>query len=370
MEYFTSFYRVGVRRSGFVAISLGFLFLSILLGGCGQKEAKVLEERIVKVQVQTVQTKSLRPFVDAIGTMKSFEQVAVSSEVDGILKNVYAEEGSQVSKGALLAAIDDRDYVNELRRMEAALRQAEATQKNMKAEYARKEALYKEELVTRQQYDDVATRLALSDSEVDRARAALNITRERLSKTRVYAPMAGFISEKRVSAGDYVRNGSHIYTLVQIDPIKLLFTVSEKDIGKLKMNQDVVLRVDAFPDREFKGKVSIIYPTLDEKTRALQVEARIPNVERLLKPGLFARAKLYTGKEKEMVVIPITSLLYQDGKIKVFIVERDRAKEKEVKTGEKYGEWMEIAEGLRKGDALIVMGQQNLSEGIKVNVAR
>jgi membrane fusion protein, multidrug efflux system len=370
MKYFRLFYRLRACRLVVVIFSMGLLLLSISFNGCGQKEAKVVEERVVNVQAQTVQTKILRPFVEAVGTMKSFEQVTISSEVDGILRSTSVEEGSQVSKGTLLAAIDDRDYINELKRVEAALRQAEATQSNTKAEHARKTALYKDELVTRQQYDDTVTRLAVSDADVDRAKATIEITRERLSKTRIYAPMAGFVSEKRVSVGDYVRNGTHIYTLVQINPIKLLFTVSEKDIGKLKMNQDVLLKVDAFPDREFKGKLSIIYPIVDEKTRTLQAEALVPNPERLLRPGLFARVNLYTGEERDMVVVPITAILYQDSKVRVFTIEGDRAREKPVKLGAKYDEWMEIVEGLRAGDALIVTGQQNLSEGVKVNVAR
>ncbi len=357
-------------RRGAGVVACAMVLSVFLVGGCGQKEAKVADERAINIQTKTIETKSLRPFIDTIGSLKAFEQVIVSSEIEGILKTANVEEGTFVSKGSLLATIEDRDYASELRRVEAALRQADATFVNAKAEYSRKETLYKEELVTRQQFEDVVTRLALAEAEVDRAKEALAIARERYSKTRILAPMPGFISEKKISQGEFVRNGTPLYVLVQIDPLKLLFTVSEKDIGKLKVNQDVQFLVDSYPGRDFKGKVSIIYPTMDDRTRTLQVEARAANPERLLKPGLFAKVILYTSEPRDTVVVPVTSILYEGQNMKVYVVEGDRAKLRNVKLGSKYDDLMEIVEGVKGGEVLVVAGQQNLAEGAKVNVAR
>ena len=351
------------------AAALSLLAL-LFVASCGKKEAKGLPEKAVNVQVQAVATKTLRPFIEAIGTLKAFEQVVVSSEIEGILRTTNVEEGMFVAKGALLATVDDRDYASELKRVEFALKQAEATLVNAKAEYGRKETLYREELVTKQQFDDVATRLAVADAEVERSKAALAIAKERYAKTKILAPMAAWVSEKKISQGEYVRNGTPLYTLVQIDPLKLLFTVSEKDIGRLKVGQDVQFRVDAYPDREFTGKVSIIYPTLDERTRSLMVEARAANPQRLLKPGLFTKVILYTAEAKDTVVVPVTAILYEGKKMKVFVAEGDRAKETIIQVGNKYDDVMEVTDGLKGGETLVVAGQQNLSEGAKLNVAR
>jgi len=361
-------FSISTRRYTFVACAM--ILSAFLVSGCGQKDTKVADERSINVQTKTIETKSLRPFIETIGSLKAFEQVVVSSEIEGILKTANVEEGTFVSKGALIATIEDRDYASELRRVEAAQRQAEATLANAKAEHKRKETLYKEELVTRQQFDDVVTRLALAEAEVDRAKEALAIARERYSKTRILAPMAGFISEKKISQGEFVRNGTPLYVLVQIDPLKLLFTVSEKDIGKLKVNQDVQFLVDSYPGREFKGRVSIIYPTMDERTRTLQVEARAANPERLLKPGLFAKVILYTAEARDTVVVPVTAILYEGKNMKVYVVDGDRARLRNVKLGSKYDDLMEIVEGVKGGEVLVVAGQQNLAEGAKVNVAR
>lgn len=352
-------------------IPLVFLLLFIIITpACKKKETKAPVEKLVNVRVQAVEEKPLKPFVETIGTLNPYEEVIVSAEVDGILKEVKVDNGTAISRGMLLTVIDDTDYGLEVKRAEAALRQANATMSNTKLEFERKQALYKEQLVTQQQFDDVSTRLSLAESDVERAKAALSLAKQKLIKTRIYSPLSGYVKEKKVSAGDYVKNGTNLFVIIQNNPLKLNFTVTEKDVGKLRKGQDVAFKVDAFPDRGFKGKLNIIYPSLEEKTRTLQVEALVPNADGALKPGLFAHAILYTGAERNTVLVPIISLLYEGETIKVFVVEGDRAKERSIKTGQKYGEMMEVVEGLKGGENVVIAGQQNLSEGVKVNVAR
>jgi RND family efflux transporter MFP subunit len=338
--------------------------------GCGKQEAKVHEEKVVNIKVGAVEQKSLRPYVETIGTLKPFEEVIISSEVDGIVKNLRVSEGSPVSKGMTLVEINETDYRLEVNRAEAALRQAEASLANAKLEYERKAALYKEELVTKQQFDDISARQALAEGELDRARASLSLAKEKLLKTKIYSPLQGAVREKKVTTGDYVKNGSQLLWIVKADPIKLQFTVPEKEVGKLRTGQDVMFKVDSFPDFEFKGRVNAIYPSLEERTRTLQVEALVPNHDAKLKPGLFAKVTLYTGQTRDIIVVPITAVLYEDSRVKVFVADGDRAKERPVKIGSKYGEHVEILEGLQKDETVVVVGQNNLAEGVKINVAR
>lgn len=354
---------------------LFYVFLCLITAGsllsftaCKKKETKSGEEKVFNVQVKDIVKIPLKPFIESIGTLNPFEEVTISAEVEGVLRSVKVEEGTQISKGMLLAAIDDSDYSLEVKRAEAALRQAEATLENTKLEFKRKDALHKEELVTKQQYDDVVTRLSLTEAEVERAKASLAIARLKLSKTKITSPLACVVKEKRVSAGDFVKNGTSLLVIIQSNPIKLRFTVPEKDVGRLKMNQEVILKVDGFPGSEFKGKVNIIFPNVEEKTRTLQVEALVPNSNGILKPGLFAKVILYTSGERDTIIVPVTALLYEAEKVKVFIIEGDRAKEREVKLGSKYGELMEIIDGVKEGEKIVAIGQQNLSEGAKVSV--
>jgi len=175
------------------------------------------------------------------------------------------------------------------KRADAALKQAQASLANVKAEYQRKEPLFREELITKQQFDDISTRVTLAEADLARAKAYLDTSRERLARTRIYSPLHGMVKEKKVSSGDYVRNGSPLFQLIKIDQLKMTFTVSEKEIADLKTGQEVVFTVDSFPDKKFKGRVNLIYPNVEERTRTLQAEAIVPNAGRLLKPGLFAR---------------------------------------------------------------------------------
>jgi multidrug efflux pump subunit AcrA (membrane-fusion protein) len=346
----------------------------------------------------------------------------VSTEVDGILSDLKADEGTRVSKGMLLARIDDADYLLEARRAEAAVEAADsrlqqlvagarpqekqlakaevdqslADMEKRKADRERARQLFEGKYISAQDWDaartayevSVATHrkarenyalvnegprqeeIAQARAQLDQARAALSLARQRLGKTRIFSPLAGVVRVKKTARGELVRNGSPLYTIIQSNPLKLRFTLAEKDVGRVKTSQEVFLRVDAFPDREFKGNVSIIYPSLEEKTRTLLVEALVPNPEESLKAGLFAKVTLFTGPARETVVVPVTALLYEEARIKVFVEEGGRAREKPIQAGSKYGEWTEVTGGLMAGEKVVVAGQQNLSEGVKVHVAR
>ena len=335
-----------------------------------KKEKKVVKENLINVRVQPAEKKQIRPYIETTGTLKADEEVTVSSEVDGIVKSIKVEEGYAAGKGTLLAEINPIDYVLEEKRSDAALKQAQASLANAKAEYQRKESLFKEELITRQQFDDVSTRVALAEADVSRAKASLDTARERLSRTKIYSQLNGMVKEKKVSVGDYVRNGSPLFQLIKIDQLKLNFTISEKDMAGLKTGQEVDFTVDSFPDKKFTGKVYLLYPNVEERTRTLQAEAMVPNANRLLKPGLFARLSIYTAATRDAVVAPLTALMYDNSTISIFVVEGNVAHQRIIKTGGKYGENVEIVEGLKEKEQVVVVGQNNLSEGVKVNVAR
>ncbi|NWF57229.1 MAG: efflux RND transporter periplasmic adaptor subunit [Syntrophaceae bacterium] len=412
--------KASLPASWVILTSLALLFVT---NSCEKADPKTaVEEKTYNVQVRTAEKKVLRPFVEAIGTLYPNDEVTVSTEVDGVLSNLKAEEGTRVSQGMLLAQIDDADYLLEVKRAEATVEAADsrfqqlvtgarpqevqlakaevdqtlADLEKRKADRERAKKLYEGKYISAQEWDSARTafevavathqkakenyalvtegprkeEIAAARAQLEQAQAALALARQKLGKTKVFSPLAGVVRVKRVSKGEFVKNGSPLFTIIQSDPLKLRFNLPEKEVGKVKPRQEVSLRVDAFPGREFKGIVSTIYPSLEEKTRTLMVEALVPNPDENLKAGLFAKVILYTGAAKETVVVPITALLYEEATIKVFVDEGGRAKERTVGVGGKYGEVMEITEGLAGGEKVVVAGQQNLSEGVKVHVAR
>jgi membrane fusion protein (multidrug efflux system) len=359
----------GYRDAQSISLILILAMVSFILVGCSQ-EKKAQPERAVNVRIATAEKKKIQPYLETTGTLKADEEVTVSSEVDGIVRQIKVDEGSPVSKGTLLVEINEIDYMLDWKRSEAALKQAEANLTNAKAEYKRKNTLYQEELITRQQFDDVTTKIALAEAEFDRAKATLAISKEKLARTKIYSPLTGAVKEKRISVGDYVRNGTPLLQLIKINPLKLNFTISEKDAASIKIGQEVAFNVDSYADKQFKGRVNLLYPNVEEKTRTLQAEAMVPNANHLLKPGFFARTLIYTSAPRDVVLAPITALLYDSAVIRIFVVDGDKARERIVKIGGKYGEFVEIVEGLKEKEDIVVVGQNNLSEGVKVNVAR
>ncbi len=346
------------------------LCLTCLGAGCSKKKEQLKAEKVSNVKVRRVEKKTVRPSIDTIGSLSPNEEVIISSEVDGILKDIRVDEGTPVERGTVLARVNETDYRLAADTAEAVLRQAEANLANLTAEKKRKEALFKEELVTSQQFDDVSTRLTVAARELDRARFAHSLAKDRLGKSTISSPIKGIVKERKVTAGDFVRAGMPLLTIVQIDPLKLSFTITEKDVGAIKTGQDVVFMVDPYPNREFNGSLSIIYPNLDERTRSLRAEALVGNPSLELKPGFFARVKVYTSKPKEAIVIPATSILYEGTTVRVFIQDKNTARERPIRIGEKYGDMVEVTQGLYGNESLIVVGQNNLADGVRINVVK
>jgi membrane fusion protein, multidrug efflux system len=369
------YYPDNKNMSGYKILTLLFLTIfiltaSLILTGCVKKETKVEQEKSVNVQVWQTQKKQIQPYLETTGTLKAYEEVTISSEVDGIVKKIMVDEGTPVNVRMLLVEINDVDYLLDLKRSYAALKQSQASLNNAKAEYQRKETLYKEELITKQQFDDIVTKIALAEADSDRAKASLETSREKLSRTKVYSPLTGAVKEKKISVGDYVRNGTPLLQLIKINPLKLNFTISEKDATTIKVGQEVAFTVDSFAAKQFRGRVNLLYPNVEERTRTMQAEALVPNDDHLLKPGFFARTLIYIAPAREVVIVPLTALLYDNEVIHVFVVEGDKAKLRAIKVGGKYGEFVEVLEGLKEKEQIVVIGQNNLSEGVKVNVAR
>jgi len=152
----------------FAYICLGPALCSLLFLACKKKEVEVPREKVINARAQSAEKRAVRPFINAIGTLNPYEEVVVSAEVGGILKEVHVDEGTVVSGGMALDAIDATEYRLQVQTAEAALKQAEANRANAKLEIQRVESLFREGLITKQQFDDVSTRLSIAEAEVEK----------------------------------------------------------------------------------------------------------------------------------------------------------------------------------------------------------
>lgn len=357
-------------RSCLLLVMFIFGFAALAGLGCSKKKEEAKAEKIINIKVITTEKKTIRPYIEATGNLQPWDEAIISPEVDGILKEIPVEEGFPVTKGTVLAKINDIDFSLAVQTSEAALSQARSAFNNAKLVFDRMDALYRQSGVSKQEYDNATMRLDVATQDLKRAKTALSLAKERLGRVVIRSPLNGWVKFKGVTTGMFAKTGSPIMSLIQIDPLFCTFSVTEKDMGVLKTGQDVVFTVDAYPNREFTGKVNIIYPNVDEHSRMLKVEALIPNRSQELKPGLFARVKVYTGVKKEAVLIPITSILYEGTKARVYLNEKNKARERYLKLGRKYGEEMEILDGLQTGEQLVVVGQNTLTDGVNVRVVK
>jgi multidrug efflux pump subunit AcrA (membrane-fusion protein) len=398
------------RRAVAVAI---IAVCAILLASCardtaGKPAAEKPRETKAKVKLSGVEQQSQRRVVEAVGSLFAFDEVTVSSEAEGRVEQVMADVGDRVSKGQVLARVSPvelqltveqqqaalkqsrarlglRDADGELKdvRDAAEVRKAAADLVDAEQRYRRAQSLLESGVIARQQYDEAESRyksakatydLAVQQVENLRAsmqqtQATLNLASKRLRDTQIRAPFAGHVKTREVALGQYLKIQTPVMTIVNVDPLRVRLSVPEKMSPWVRIGRDVKLALEAFPGREFSGRVSRINPSVDEKTRSFEVEALVANRGGELKPGTFVKATIQSDKVDQILTIPYNAAAYLFGAYKVFVVRGSKLKEIEVKLGDRIGERVEIIEGLKPGDQVAVAGGgQQLKDGMEVEI--
>lgn len=292
--------------------------------------------------------------VEALGALSANESVPIALEVGGRIRALRFREGDMVEAGATLVELDAAVARAELSLAQANLSLAEDA-------VQRSRTLVQRGAGTQVSLEQATAQLAIARANVAAAEARL----ERLS---VDAPFAGVVGLRNVSVGAIIQPGAVVAILTSLDPIKVDFGVPELLLGQVRVGQEVDVRVDAMPDRIFRGRVDAIDPVVEASGRALRLRATVPNRERVLRPGLFARISVTTGVRERAVTVPEAALIAsptgQD--YAAYRVRDGRAELAEVVIGRREGGRVEIAEGLAAGDLVVVAGQAALRDGAAV----
>lgn len=408
--------RSGVSRFAlWLAASVG-----LLLSSCGNTRkvtaaASAGEDKAMTVSIAAVESRDVQRTVEAVGSLFAYDEVTVSPEVDGRAEKVLVDVGDRVSKGQVLVQILPLEYELAVAQQQALLDQARAklglaegqeelgdpTQAasvkkaaadlaNAEQKYRRTAELTQQGVVSRQTYDEdeanykaskAAYDLALQDvtnlqAAVKQDQAALDLARKKLRDTSIRAPFDGFIKERDVTVGQYLKaqaSPTPAMTIVNINPMRVRLKVPEKMAAWVQVGQPIQVGVEAFPDRMFSGKIWRINPSVDAQTRTFDVEGLVENHESLLKPGFFVKASIRSSKVEKVLLIPRRSVNYAYGIYKVYVVNGNKLKETEIKIGDQTGEDVEILEGVQQGDRLAVApeGQElALRDGLSVKVAK
>lgn len=308
--------------------------------------------RAVAVEVATVRAVRTSTDIRAIGSLQSDETVQLAPEIAGRVSEIDFVEGTSVKAGDILVRLDDALARAEVKDAEARLSLAEANNE-------RARQLSRTGNVTERSRDEAVTNL-------ETARAAVELSRTRLEKHLLRAPFDGIAGVRRVSVGAFVAVGTPVVNIEKIDSLKVDFKVPEIHLTAISPGQIVDVTVDAIPGRTFEGKIYAINPQIDVNGRALQVRASIDNTDLLLRPGLFARILIKGAIERDAVVVPESAILPRAGGNFVFRVEQGLARQVRVRLGERSSGQVEVAEGLNPGDVVVTAGQHKLRDGAPV----
>jgi RND family efflux transporter MFP subunit len=373
----------GKRMKKFLIFTI-LLFLGLVLGsGCSKSDGSDSEaEERIPVDVTTVKLGDVVQSLSYNGDIRAEYEVKVFSKIPDRIEKFYVDEGDFVKRGAPLAKILAITIEQGVRQAEAILLAAQAQEANLRVEYERAQRLSKENAMSRQQYDAVKTQYESVQAQVEQVEAALTSAKSQLNDALVSAPISGIIGKRYYDVGDMANPSQPLVTIVQMDRVKIEFDATEVDLGKLSIGQEAKIKVKAYPDLIFTGKVDKISPVLDPSTRMAQVEVLVDNPDGKLKPGMYSQVEVTTGIIQNVIVVPryaaienttMESINGEDQVVKnyyVFIVDSSRAIQKKLDVSYVNHKSLAVDSGIQVGDQLVIEGQNNLRDSMLVTIVK
>ena len=316
------------------------------------------------------------------------QAVNLFSRVDGYIAKVYVEKGDLVKANQLLIEVDHSDYrhaVNQAKANLAAARarvaQQEASVRNASLTLNRMQSLIKDQFVSQQDLDNAQvaydTAAAVLDSlraQVQQMEVALAQAETHLAYSYIRAPFAGYVAERNLDLGSYVSGTTAgtstlsrgILTLHEIQTVRILIEVVEKDVPLIQVGQKSEVRAEAYPDRVFEGTVTRVVQALNRATRTMTIEVDLPNKDHVLKGGMFARVEILVGTHRNAIQIPIDAVSRLEDSQYVYIVREGKAQRVPVEIGVRDENRVEITKGLAGLEQVIISGKDLVHEGAPV----
>ena len=316
------------------------------------------------------------------------QAVNLFSRVDGYIAKVYVEKGDLVKANQLLIEVDHSDYrhaVNQAKANLAAARarvaQQEASVRNTSLTLNRMQSLIKDQFVSQQDLDNAQvaydTAAAVLDSlraQVQQMEVAVAQAETHLAYSYIRAPFAGYVAERNLDLGSYVSGTTAgtstlsrgILTLHEIQTVRILIEVVEKDVPLIQVGQKSEVRAEAYPDRVFEGTVTRVVQALNRATRTMTIEVDLPNKDHVLKGGMFARVEVLVGTHRDAIQIPIDAVSRLEDSQYVYIVREGKAQRVPVEIGVRDENRVEITKGLVGLEQVIISGKDLVHEGAPV----
>ena len=334
--------------------TLSVLMLSGVIFSCKSGEenaaAAVEKEVIPQVRIQQVFEREVEQIETFAATVEAEVKNNISPMMSLRIKEVLVEVGDQVKKGQILARLDATN-----------LEQARLKMMNDSIEFARIDQLYQVGGISKSNWD--AMKLASSVSKSN--------YKNLLENTVLRSPINGIVTARNYDAGDMYAMAAPVYVVEQIAPVKLKVNVSEKLFTQIKKGMEVDVKLDVYGDEVFKGKVSLVYPTINAATRTFPVEITIANANQRVRPGMFARVTFSYGSANH-VVVPDQAVVKQTGSGDryVYVYNNGTIEFKKVELGRRMGTEYELIGGVASGDNVVTEGHSRVVNGGKAEVVK
>ena len=332
------------------------LSATLLLAACGDDGADAgAAPPATIVVLAEVAPVEWRDTLEALGTARANESVTLTAKVSETVRKVGFDSGDIVRAGDVIVDLSSGAQL-------AGLEEARAAYQEAERQLARGQELAQKQLIS-------ASQLDTQRSTRDAAKARMDVVRAQLSDRVITAPFDGILGLRRVSTGTLVTPGTEIATLDDISVIKLDFTVPERYLAVLEKGQDIAAHSETYPDREFAGQITTVDSRVDPVTRSVTVRAELPNLERLLRPGMLLSVRIYQSP-RQAIVVPEISVVQVGTDAFVYRVAQDQtATRAKVTLGSRRRGEVEVTSGLAPGDTIVTEGAVKLRDGARVAAA-
>lgn len=351
---------------------LVILVLALLAGGLAFLKYRQIQQDIAMfsqpqppatVSAVRVSTTSWQPRLEAVGNVQAVQGVVVNNEVAGQIERILFESGDQVTAGQELVKLDTEVDEADLNGLRAGLNLAQL-------QLERNQKLLRDRAVSQGEFDQISAQVTQALAEVQAKQALIR-------KKTIRAPFDGQLGIRRVDLGQFLDAGSAIVELEALDPVYVDYALPERRLSEIAVGQPVEVRVSAYPDQVFKGKIRAISPAVNRETRNIQVRALLQNPDRRLLPGMFAKVSTLLPTKDQVLTLPRQAITFNTYGDSVFMIQPGEGEQegqlvvqrRQVDTGATRGQEVEVLSGLQAGDQVVSAGQVKLRNGAAVTIA-
>ncbi len=336
----------------------------------GNSQKQVLVTTVTSVTVENAQVMTKVPKLSLTGSVEGETSAVISAKIAGRIEQILVEDGQPVAAGQSLIRLESVELANSVRSGADAVERARANYENVATDYKRYQMLYAQNAVSRQVLDGMETKVRVAQADLSSAQAVLNTAEQQYAYAVVTAPVSGVAANRTAVIGQVVAAGAPLMTVENIGQVYAVVNIEQKDLGVVRAGMDAEITVDAYPDKVFAGKIEIMNPAAVASNRMYRTKIKVDNSQVLLKPGMFVKVGIATGKPVSVLAVPQSAIFQKQGLYYVYVLEEGKADRRQVEVGSVLGDFIEIKAGLADKAEVITSNVNKLKDGDAVQVGK